>query len=518
VTGGGSKADSTTDPSDGATATWTTTGYTASSEIEGISCPTSSFCATADSAGNVSTSTDPGSKSATWQTTNVDNGIAVNPGGSYFLEGISCPSANLCVAVDSLGNVFTSTNPGSGSPTWAHAKVDNAGGFTAITCRSATLCVAVDFAGDAVVSTTPTGGVGAWTTTPIDGGLLVHYASVACPSATLCFAGQEGGAVTIVHLSAGGAVGTTSTVDIDLGINSLDGLACPTTSLCVAADSAGNIEVSTKPTGSASAWKRVKVDIAGDANPANVLTGISCSSATHCVAVDAAGNAVSTSAPTGAASGWKVVHADPFSGLNAVSCPTSSLCVAVDDTGNEIFGHTGAAGLAISTAKLPSATAGVKYHKTFSASGGTGPYHWKKASGSLPAGLTLSAKGTISGKPHAAGTSTFKVTVTDSAKKAATVSRTYKLTVHLAVHPTSLKAAKVGKAYHVRLAATGGKKPYHWKKTSGSLPAGLKLSAKGTISGKPTAAGTSTFTVTVTDSAKHANDGTKKYKLVVGKG
>ncbi|HTW20101.1 MAG TPA: Ig domain-containing protein [Mycobacteriales bacterium] len=516
VTGAGSKADSTTDPADGNTATWTTTGYTASSDIEGISCPSSSFCAAADDAGNISTSTDPGSKSATWRSTNVDSGIAINPGGSYFLEGISCPSTSLCVAVDDVGNVLTSTDPGSGSPTWKAAKVDNAGGFTAITCRSTKLCVAVDFAGDAVVSTNPTGGIGAWTTTPIDNDLLVHYASVSCPSATLCFAGQEGGAVTTVHLNSAGAVGATSTADIDLGINWLNGISCPTTTLCVAVDSAGNVEESTKPTGAASTWKRVKIDIVGAANPANDLTAVSCSSSTHCVAVDAAGNAVSTSAPKGAASGWKRAHADPFSGLDAVSCPTSSLCVAGDDTGNEIFGHTGPAGLAISTAKLPSATAGKKYDAKLSASGGTGPYHWKKSSGSLPKGLKLSSKGTISGKPHAAGTSTFVVKVTDSAKTAASVSRTYRLTVHLAIHPTSLRKANVGTAYHVKLGASGGKKPYRWKKTAGSLPAGLKLSAKGTISGKPTAAGTSTFTVKVTDSAKHANDATRRYKLVVG--
>jgi hypothetical protein len=277
----------------------------------------------------------------------------------------------------------------------------------------------------------------------------------------------------------------------------------------------GSLVESAKPTGPASGWKKVKVDLAGAANPANELDAISCSSSTHCVAVDAVGNAISTGAPKGAASGWKVVHADPLGPLDSVSCPTASLCVAVDDTGNGIVGHTGAARLAISTAKLPSASAGTKYHKKLSATGGTGPYRWKKASGSLPAGLKLSAKGVISGKAHAAGSSAFTVKVTDSAKTPATVKRTYQLTVHLGVHPTSLRHAKVGMSYHVKLSAKGGKRPYRWKKASGSLPAGLKLSAKGTISGKPHAAGTSRFTVKVTDSAKHSNDATRKYKIVV---
>jgi hypothetical protein len=510
ATGGMSKADSTTDPGDAASATWTTTGYTAASEIDGISCPSSSFCAAADSAGNVLTSTDPANKSATWKATNVNSGIATNPGGSYFLEDIACPSASLCVAVDNVGNVLTSTDPDSGSPTWTAAKADNAGGFTAITCPSPALCVAVDFDGNAVVSTHPTGGAGAWTTTSIDGDLLVHYESISCPSTRECFAGMDGGSVTVVHLSSGGSISSTSTTAIDEGISLVNGISCPTTSLCVAADSLGNIVESTKPAGPASGWKKVKVDIAGAANPANELDAISCSSRTHCVAVDAVGNAISASARKGSASGWKLVHADPLSALNAVSCPSSSLCVAVDDTGNEIVGHTGAAPLAIASAKLPSASAGKKYHKKLSATGGTGPYHWKKASGSLPAGLKLSAKGTISGTPHSAGAATFAVKVTDSAALPAVVKRTYKLTVHLGVHPTSLPHAKVGKAYHLKLSAKGGKRPYHWRKASGSLPAGLKLSAKGRISGKPHAVGTSKFTVKVTDSAKHSNDATKK--------
>ena len=49
--------------------------------------------------------------------------------------------------------------------------------------------------------------------------------------------------------------------------------------------------------------------------------------------------------------------------------------------------------------------------------------------------------------------------------------------------------------------ATGGTTPYHWSISSGALPAGLTLSAAtGTISGKPTKSGSSTFTAKVTDS------------------
>ena len=55
--------------------------------------------------------------------------------------------------------------------------------------------------------------------------------------------------------------------------------------------------------------------------------------------------------------------------------------------------------------------------------------------------------------------------------------------------------------YSTTLGATGGNPPYKWSLTPGSgpLPPGLKLNAKGVISGKATTAGTYAFSVTVVD-------------------
>jgi hypothetical protein len=70
----------------------------------------------------------------------------------------------------------------------------------------------------------------------------------------------------------------------------------------------------------------------------------------------------------------------------------------------------------------------------------------------------------------------------------------------------SLPAGSIstGAAYPTTtLVATGGTAPYTWAVTSGNLPTGLALSSGGVISGTATATGTFSFTVTVTDSAKH---------------
>ena len=60
-------------------------------------------------------------------------------------------------------------------------------------------------------------------------------------------------------------------------------------------------------------------------------------------------------------------------------------------------------------------------------------------------------------------------------------------------------------AYSYQLNATGGKPPYTWAVTSGSLPPGLHLASTGAISGTPTAAGSWTFGIVVRDASTPAN-------------
>ena len=74
----------------------------------------------------------------------------------------------------------------------------------------------------------------------------------------------------------------------------------------------------------------------------------------------------------------------------------------------------------------------------------------------------------------------------------------------------SLSDGEVGTAYSQKLEATGDP-TITWSVTSGSLPDGLSLNSDGTITGTPTAEGTSTFTVTATnDSGSDCKDFTLK--------
>ena len=162
--------------------------------------------------------------------------------------------------------------------------------------------------------------------------------------------------------------------------------------------------------------------------------------------------------------------------------------------------------LTVTTTSLTPGTIGASYSQTLVAVGGSGGNTWSISSGSLPAGLTLGASGTITGTPTTAGTASFTATVTDSTNH--TASQPLSLTIGsatLTIVTTSLTPGTVGASYSQTLFATGGSFGNVWTTTAGALPAGLTLSASGTISGTPTTAGTASFTATVTDSANHTD-------------
>ncbi len=161
----------------------------------------------------------------------------------------------------------------------------------------------------------------------------------------------------------------------------------------------------------------------------------------------------------------------------------------------------------ITTYSLPGGTVNSAYSATLAATGGTPPYSWSVISGALPAGLALNAgTGTISGTPTTAGTASFSVQVKDA--NAQTASASLSITINsptptvmpVSITTTSLPAGTANTAYSATLTASGGTAPYSWSVRSGALPAGLSLTAgTGAISGTPTTAATSTFTVTAKD-------------------
>jgi len=162
--------------------------------------------------------------------------------------------------------------------------------------------------------------------------------------------------------------------------------------------------------------------------------------------------------------------------------------------------------LAVTTTSPPSGTVGTSYSHALAATGGQTPYTWSRTSGYLPSGLTLnSLTGVISGTPVTTGTRTFTVKVMGPGQAAATKSLSLSIYAKPAVAVTSLPAGNINTAYSGTLAASGGQVPYTWSISAGTLPSGLMITpATGIISGIPTVAGTSSFTVQVKDANQTA--------------
>ncbi len=163
--------------------------------------------------------------------------------------------------------------------------------------------------------------------------------------------------------------------------------------------------------------------------------------------------------------------------------------------------------LSVTAPANASATAGSPYSQTLSETGGKAPYTWAVVSGSsLPPGLSLNATaGVISGTPTTGGSYTTQIQVTDSSSPARVAITSFSLTVAypaISVTTASLPAGVVGTAYSQTLAAAGGNGTYTWSVVNGTLPGGLTLdAATGILSGTPTTAASSSFTVQVADTA-----------------
>jgi hypothetical protein len=159
--------------------------------------------------------------------------------------------------------------------------------------------------------------------------------------------------------------------------------------------------------------------------------------------------------------------------------------------------------LAVTTMSLPLAVPGRPYSAQlqFSNPEAGWPVTWDVIQGTLPAGLTLSAGGQISGTPTGPDTKTFVVRAREPFRRFG--ERPLTLTVAAALQARSgARAGEVGLRYRGSVPASGGLRPLAWSVASGTLPRGLSLNATtGAIRGVPGAAGLFPVTFAVSDAA-----------------
>lgn len=145
----------------------------------------------------------------------------------------------------------------------------------------------------------------------------------------------------------------------------------------------------------------------------------------------------------------------------------------------------------IATSSLSLASVGAPYSARLQTAGIDSNTTWEVTNGSLPAGLTLSTDGMISGTPTAAESSTFTVEATGTAKDFSGTpvdTKELRLNVVALAARLSRRSAEVGVPFGVSLLASGGQAPYTWIATG--APARLSVGSDGSVRGTPTRAGT----------------------------
>ncbi|MEY9893105.1 subtilase family serine protease [Catenulispora sp. MAP5-51] len=166
-------------------------------------------------------------------------------------------------------------------------------------------------------------------------------------------------------------------------------------------------------------------------------------------------------------------------GTSGFSSGSSAETVSVTNPGSQSTAVGGAASLQIA------ATDSAGKALTYSATG-------------LPAGLSISSGGLVTGKPTTAGTNSVTVTASSGT---ATGSATFTWTITgsgtetVSVRNPGSQTGAVGTAASLQISAAdsaGNSLTY----SATGLPAGLSISGSGLISGTPTTAGTSSVTVT----------------------
>jgi hypothetical protein len=141
-------------------------------------------------------------------------------------------------------------------------------------------------------------------------------------------------------------------------------------------------------------------------------------------------------------------------------------------------------------------------------------------SGAACGALSANTSSSVTYTAPAKVTTAFTVTLTATSVAAPTLSGTAVLNIPvnpaIATAAGTLPGGVIGTAYATTLMGTGGITPYTWAVTAGALPAGLALNATmGTLSGIPTAPGSFSFTITLTDSGSPALTATAAYTLAV---
>lgn len=194
-----------------------------------------------------------------------------------------------------------------------------------------------------------------------------------------------------------------------------------------------------------------------------------------------------------------------WSFARALTALVAAAALAACGGGGDGDGGGSSGPLSITTTAVDDGVIDTDYSDTIASTGGRGTKTFTISSGALPAGLSMSASGAITGLPTGpAGNVSFTVQVTDSANTPATDTQALSIDIvePLMITTAALADTSVGDAYAASVVATGGTAPYTFTISTGNPPAGIVLAANGSLMGAVSNnANTESFEVRVEDSS-----------------
>lgn len=329
-------------PSGGAAA-WKMRHIDGSARMKALSCPSLSLCVAYDSGGRVLASRRP--IRGAWRRVAIDR----------KLDSLACPSRALCVGVDSSGDVISSTDParagswrkifaGDTSPTYECVHYQDPSvcaqtSLSGVSCPSPDICTALDQAGNVVLSTDPAADPSPWNVAyrePPDSSSGLD--AVGCTSAHFCFGTDNwGNFLASVNPAAGqsawaaadlrGADGAKDDTTLDHLIRDA---ACTSSTACIATSDEMRLFATSDPAARAPDWKPTGL---------GPVLSITCSGHGWCFAVGSDG--VYATHDAARPQSWShAFNDDELTDATArFSCPSAKLCVAVDARGRLVTGR-----------------------------------------------------------------------------------------------------------------------------------------------------------------------------------
>ncbi len=251
---------------------------------------------------------------ARWASSQISDGQTLN--------GISCPSSNVCYAATDQGWVYQSTNVSSDNATWTKvatpiSELPTPLPLRAVSCINIQTCVAVGDNGNIIY--TKNGGTN-WLlviTTPAPNTTL---RGVSCPETNTCYVVGDGG---MIASSTDSGVTWTPILALPTTTKDWYALSCYGPTTCITVGKSGQIAKTTNGT----SWQ-----LSPPTTPITKdLTGIKCLGASDCYVVGVSGIIYNYNGS------WNQIKSIPKVNFNAIDCVNSPrICIAVGDGGTAV--------------------------------------------------------------------------------------------------------------------------------------------------------------------------------------